>query len=134
MCHTELKLIQFFFYEMHFHLIFFDWSFQKCVYYLLIMLIKSEGMFLNCFSTSQPNLQSHLILTVPRIKSRSLQFFTPNCQFLCMLFIVLKHMIFKLLVSLMLFLFKIALKLFEINIFPGEKTTLVSSNFLTKFI
>ena len=51
-----------------------------------------------------------------------------------MLFIVLKHMIFKLLVSLMLFLFKITLKMFEINIFPGEKTTLVSSNFLTKFI
>ena len=36
MCCTELKLIQFYFHQMYYQLIFFDWKFQKCVRWLII--------------------------------------------------------------------------------------------------
>ena len=46
MCLAELKLIQFFFYQMYFQCIFFDWEFQKCVHNQLIKWRQQH--FLSC--------------------------------------------------------------------------------------
>ena len=50
MCLAELKLIQFFFYQMYFQCIFFDWEFQKCVHNQLIFSDEKPKMLSATFS------------------------------------------------------------------------------------